>query len=204
MKTFTEEMNEMREAAKAALVGTESARRGVSFSNNMKSLLSLRDGIAEPLSEQGVNTVEEFQAYTQGQGNDLNDDIRIGISESTEELQKDNVTSEAQARFKEQMEAQRKKAKEEADKRIDQIFDTAIDIGNENPSLQPVIQSSTDIAMNGIFEIYDSIVSFIGGVVESIVTWIKTAWQSIENTFTSIASTISNWFGGWFTVLRIV
>jgi len=103
------------------------------------------------------------------------------------------------------MNAQRKNAKAESDKRIDETFDNLISVGTQHPEQQQRILTLTQqigafftnlLAKVATFftEIYNKIM----GWIHSAVDWVKGAAAAVGNWLKGAVGTISSFFGGLF------
>ncbi|MBY0430035.1 MAG: hypothetical protein K2Q10_02465 [Rhodospirillales bacterium] len=138
--------------------------------------------------------IAEFKKQGVELGKGEADNNQTGITSETQTLQNAGATQKAQSNFKEQLERRREAAKEQAVKNVDKIYDTALEIGTQHPELQNQVLSVTDI-ISGLFnKLFGKVADFISGIVKAVVEWLKNAWESIKNTFSSIGSWISSWF----------
>jgi hypothetical protein len=147
------------------------------------------------LSADDQQIVEGLQKLGQDTGQEDADYNQQAIAARTEELKGAGNTPAAQKTFKEQMEEQKKRAKDNAAQNIDKIYDEAIRIGEENPSAQGAIVSTMDVLSNLWDSLVTKIVDFVKDIVNKFVEWVKNAWESITSTFNAIGSWISGWFG---------
>lgn len=191
MSDFADCLNEMRNHYKTNIAEGRSTHYVPSEDfaskfqgNNLKGLSADDQQIIEGLQKMGQDTGQEEADFNQQ-----------AIAARTEELKGAGNTPEAQKTFKEQMEAQKQKAKDNAAKNIDKIYDEAIRIGEENPAYQGAIVSTMDVLSNLWDSLVTKIVDFVKDIVNKFVEWVKNAWESITSTFKAIGSWISGWFG---------
>ena len=162
-------------------------------------------GAEEPVSAEtkaavaGVKT--GLTQFTDGQ--------KTGVADAKAKLKADQdkgVDPDAATKsFKEQMEALKKKAKADAAKKIDTMYDGLIAVGTKHPKQQKHILTATQLI--GVFftKLLASIVAWFKKIGKAIVEWFKSvgAWfeqagKDIADWFEGAGKSIGNFFGGLF------
>jgi hypothetical protein len=144
----------------------------------------------------------EVNAAVQASKNSTNafaHDQTNAVNAATSKLQSDHNTSA----FAAAMNAQRQKAKDESDKRIDDTFNNLIDIGTKYPAQQQHILSLTQQIGAFFTNLLAKVASFftdiynkIVGWINSAVDWIKGAAEAVGNWINGAASSIASFFAG--------
>jgi hypothetical protein len=103
------------------------------------------------------------------------------------------------------MEAQKQKAKAEANKQIDEQFDQLIKVGAEHPELQAPILSATQkigafltSLLAKVATFFKSILTKIIGWIQSGVQWLKDAATTAGQWVTSTVNSVKDFFGSLF------
>jgi hypothetical protein len=123
------------------------------------------------------------------------------VNAATKKLQSTHNTTD----FANAMNAQRKNAKAESDKQIDETFDNLISVGTQHPEQQQRIMTLTQqigafftnlLAKVATFftDIYNKII----GWIHSAADWVKGAAAAVGNWLKGAVGTISSFFGGLF------
>ena len=190
MSEFAECLKEMRDHYKANI----SAGRLVRYAPSGRFAQLVSAGKSNTLEPASGETVEGLKVYTQSVSRDEASSTEGHITAETQTLKDNNVTPEAQASFRERIEAQRERAKAKSAENIDKVFNEALKVGEANPKSQGAILSVMDAAYYLINDLYDRIASYVSSIVQTLVQWVKTAWENISSTFNNIGSWISGWF----------
>ncbi|WP_213075540.1 hypothetical protein [Acinetobacter haemolyticus] len=112
-----------------------------------------------------------------------------------DELKKVSKTSaSSDSKFRDELNKIREDAKKKAADNIDKIFDEAEKIGNEFPTTKNLILVTAQKINQLINDLINKLVEYIVKIVENVVMWLKTAWDSITNTFNGIKNWVLHWF----------
>lgn len=131
-----------------------------SFALNRPELTEQEDGRVEQIKQQFGDRSNVFSSETQEDVNNSVNKLEAAGESGTPD-------------FKKQMEERRKKALETSEQNINQAFDAALKLGEENPNLQPSIVSATDLIMDVATKVLNTIKDFINNVVGEIINIIK-------------------------------
>lgn len=110
------------------------------------------------------------------------------VNAATSKLQGDHDTSS----FAAAMNAQRQKAKDESDKRIDDTFNTLIDLGTKHPEQQHRILSLTQQIGAFLTNLLSKVASFFTDIYNKIVGWINSAADWVRGA----AAAVGDWLSG--------
>jgi hypothetical protein len=123
------------------------------------------------------------------------------VNAATNNLQSTHNTTD----FAAQMNAQRQKAKQESDQRIDDTFNQLIDIGTKHTDQQQRILTLTQQIGAFFTNLLAKVASFftdiynkIMGWIHSAVDWVKGAAAAVGSWLKGAVGTISSFFGGLF------
>ncbi|OBX36149.1 hypothetical protein A8U91_00486 [Halomonas elongata] len=144
------------------------------------------------------DVVSEIKPLTKDNTKNFVDSAHSDINSITEDYKNESKGNEEKAKndFTNRMNKSREEAKKKANDAIDKAYDTALKLGkNLPPKVQGMIVSFMDGIAQGILTIVHEIVNFIANAVDSLVTWIKDAFNTIKKTFQRIGDFITGLFG---------
>lgn len=150
--------------------------------------------VSDDIAVAGDEALAQLKITAKASASSTSADIQNGITEATGVLKDKGATPAAVNDFISKMEEQRNRAKENASKNIDKIYNEAISIGKEHPQLQGMIAGLMDTIGQLFNELISKLVDFVAGIVKSVVAWLTTAWKSINNFFSGVGSWVSSWF----------
>jgi hypothetical protein len=110
------------------------------------------------------------------------------VEAATKKLQGDHDTSD----FAAKMNAQKQKAKEESDRRIDETFNKLIEIGTKHPEQQHRILSVTQQIGAFFTSLLANIAGFFLDIYRKIVGWINSAADWVKGA----AAAVNDWIHG--------
>lgn len=114
------------------------------------------------------------------------------LVKATEQFQNSGSTNTTDYRKK--LEELRKRDKESADKRIDKMYDAALEQLDQFPDSADAVVGFME-TFGGLFNtVLDKITEFFTEIGKKILNWLKNVWEKITDTFRSIVRWISGWF----------
>ncbi|KDD66981.1 hypothetical protein V466_22025 [Pseudomonas mandelii PD30] len=206
MSHFVQTMNSLRAYHKARLTGRAAIapHMGVIQTSNdtdINTATIVSRGItmstvngASDVSPEAALEIEALKAMSQKLAEEQNKNMEVSIINDAQALSNEGVTPGATEAFKQKMNLKREREKHLSAQNIDKIFDSAIEIGERHPAAQEAIVTFTEL-VTGLFREMSRVFNeFLAKVLSKVITWVKTAFQDIKNTF----GNIGDWIQGWF------
>ncbi len=98
---------------------------------------------------------------------------------------------EALKTFKEKMEAERNKTKDDVDKQIDAWYAKATDLGEKHPSQQGTILGGMQATVGTVVKALDALGSALMNIASSIVHVLENIWNTVKQFFEPVAAIIA-------------
>ncbi|MFW1953309.1 hypothetical protein [Acinetobacter beijerinckii] len=128
----------------------------------------------------------------QNKAKSISVDTASTIEDELKKVSKNSAGSNSA--FRDELNRIREDAKKKAADNIDKIFDEAQKIGETFPKTKNLILVTAQKINQLINDLISKLVDYIVKIVENVVLWLKTAWDSITSTFNGIKNWILHWF----------
>lgn len=122
------------------------------------------------------------------------------VLQEAKKLGKDPIGSQIDD-FKTRLSQQKEKAKAEANKRIEQVFDKLEAVGNSHPECQDVILDGTDKIISFFSDLLGNLIDFVGDLIQDIYEYLKDAVKKVKFFFETAYKSVSSFFGSLFISL---
>ncbi|AUG04726.1 hypothetical protein CXQ81_30370 [Pseudomonas sp. 09C 129] len=186
-EAYVELLNEMRVHAKRRLSGEA---RGLLMASPHLQQIHLRSLYVTKSSNDPA--VRNLEPQAREVGESQADQSESELVKATESFQNSGSTDTTD--YKKKLEELRKRDKESADKRIDKMYDAAIEQLDQYPQSADAVVGFME-TFGGLFNtVLDKVSEFFTEIGKNILNWLKNVWEKITNTFNSIVSWVTGWF----------
>ncbi|CRM14008.1 hypothetical protein [Pseudomonas sp. 28 E 9] len=147
------------------------------------------------VSTKGASNDPQIRALQQSAekaGDDQAGDSKTGISNATTSFEKSG--DKDTAGYTNELNKLRDRDKQNANQRIDKMYDEAIEIVEKDPSKGDAVVGTMDMVGQFFNSLLNEISNFFMDVARNILNYLKQIWEKIANTFNSVVNWISHWF----------
>lgn len=158
--------------------------------NSSLQLTGIEDkdtGLSTKFPEEAKPILNDFESYNKSSLETLKDSCH----EDIEQHQKGNIEVSS---FRERILKKNEEIKAEMNKKLDDVALKIIQIGEEHPATQGVLELGYNAVHLFIKNIVNAISDFLVNLVNKIVEWVKEAYQKVKNFFEGAISSVESFF----------
>ncbi|MFJ7283759.1 hypothetical protein [Pseudomonas sp. NPDC099000] len=186
-EAYVELLNEMRVHAIKSAAGEA---RGVLMASPRLQQIHLRSLYVNKSSNDPA--VKYLEPKAREVGDEQSNQSQSELTKATETFESSGSTDTTP--YQNKLDELRNRDKDAAAKRIDKIYDEAIEQVKKFPASGDAVVGFMD-TFGGLFNaVLDKIGNFFIEVGKNILNWLKNVWEKISSTFNSVVSWISGWF----------